>query len=80
MKKILHAIPENIFYDITDNETSVFLDLFNRRKYNPLALEPNTKKSRAYFAAKAGDGKGARSFITLFDELSFKRETIVEIK
>lgn len=80
IKKILHAIPEDIFYDISTDEAEAFLDLFNRRKYSTDSLEPGTKETRAYFAAKTGDGKAARTFITLSDESSFKREAIVEIK
>jgi hypothetical protein len=76
MSKILWAIPEDIFFDISVDETAAFLNLFRRRGYSQSSLEPGTNESKAYFSAKAGDGKGARAFITLIDEASFKRVTI----
>lgn len=76
--KILWAKPEDIFYDITKDEANAFLDLFKRRNYSILTIDPGTKESKAYFAAKAGDGRAARAFITLIDDLSFSRVDVLD--
>lgn len=76
--KILWAIPEELFFAISKDEPAAFLSLFKKRNYDMLSLDPGTKESKAYFAAKAGDGSAARTFITLTDDLSFKRVDVIE--
>lgn len=69
--KILWDKLTNTFYNAT-NEPAAFLALFKRRAYSQDSLTPHTPESKAFFAAKSGDGSAARTFLTLVDDDSFK--------